>query len=165
MMEQKYSLHSRREEEKKLMRLFFSDESTWKKPETMEALRKIDLSLLEDEEFMISMLSVQRPWNPSPPKRRIPIMEKNIDKIDWSLLANTNPNPIEIDWSLLANTNPNPIEIEIKPFPEPWHYPYMKKKMKPLAEEIAAYVFNPSRMDRIAKRNNIPFDVLINEIY
>ena len=163
MMEQKYSLHSRREEEKKLMRLFFSGESTWKKPETMEALRNIDLSVLEDKKFMRSIQGDWN-WNPSPPKA-VHIMEKNIDKIDWSLLANTNPNPIEIDWSLLANTNPNPIEIEIKPFPEPWHYPYMKKKMKPLAEEIAAYVFNPSRMDRIAKRNNIPFDVLINEIY
>ena len=146
MMEQKYSLHSRREEEKKLMRLFFSGESTWKKPETMEALRNIDLSVLEDKKFMRSIQGDWN-WNPSPPKA-VHIMEKNIDKIDWSRLANTNPN-----------------RIEILPFPRPRHYPFLKEKMKPLAEEIAEYVFNPSRMDRIAKRNNIPFDVLINEIY
>ena len=67
--------------------------------------------------------------------------------------------PDKIDWISLSR-NPNAIQI-IKPL----NYDAMKKTMQPFAEELAAYVFHPLRMDRIAKRNNIPFVELINDIY
>ena len=75
----------------------------------------------------------------------IQILEKNPDKIDWFSLSH----------------NPNAIQIINKPL----NYGAMKKTMQPFAEELAAYVFHPLRMDRIAKRNNIPFEELINDIY
>jgi hypothetical protein len=44
-------------------------------------------------------------------------------------------------------------------------YEAMKQSMQPMAEELTAYLFHPLRMDRIAERNHIPFDLLITEIY
>jgi hypothetical protein len=41
----------------------------------------------------------------------------------------------------------------------------MKQSMQPLAEELAAYVFHPLRMNKIAEQYNISFDELITEIY
>jgi hypothetical protein len=41
----------------------------------------------------------------------------------------------------------------------------MKNSMQPFAEELTSYVFHPVRMNRIAERNNIPFDELITDIY
>jgi hypothetical protein len=72
------------------------------------------------------------------------LLKNNLDKIDLDMLSQ-NPNIMEIICDL--------------------DYEAMKRSMQPFAEEIAAYVFHPLRMDRIAKRNNISFDVLINEIY
>ena len=84
----------------------------------------------------------------------IQLVEKNLDKIDWYRLSD-NPNAIPL---LEKNTN-----IMVRFCKD--DYDDMKKEMQPLAEEIAAYVFHPVRMNRIAERNNIPFDELITEIY
>ena len=64
----------------------------------------------------------------------------------------------KINWHILSQ-NPNRIPLRL------WDYDDMKKKMKPLAEEIVAYVFHPVRMNRIAEQYNIPFDELITDIY
>ena len=68
--------------------------------------------------------------------------------------------PIKIDW-IRVSENPNRLII----ISHKHDYAAMKKKMQPLAEELAMYVFHPLRMDRIAKRNNIPLDELITDIY
>jgi hypothetical protein len=71
-------------------------------------------------------------------------LKENQDKIDWHYLSQ-NPNIMEIICDI--------------------DYDTMKQSMQPLAEELTAYVFHPLRMNRIAKRNNISFDVLTNDIY
>ena len=90
----------------------------------------------------------------------IQILEKNPDKIDWFSLSH-NPNAIQIIKPLNSlSHNPNAIQI-IKPL----NYDAMKQTMQPFAEELAAYVFHPLRMNRIAVQYNIPFEELINDIY
>jgi hypothetical protein len=65
----------------------------------------------------------------------------------------------KIDWYRLSHN------LNIMEFICDLDYEAMKQSIQSFAEELAAYVFHPLRMDRIAKRNNIPFDVLITEIY
>jgi hypothetical protein len=96
----------------------------------------------------------------------IPMLEKNPEKIDWEHLS-TNPNaihlleryPDKIDWYWLS-TNPNIMEIICD-----LDYEAMKQSMQPFAEELTAYVFHPSRMNKIAEQYNISFDELITDIY
>jgi hypothetical protein len=72
------------------------------------------------------------------------LLKNNLDKIDLDILSQ-NPNIMEIICDL--------------------DYDAMKQSMQPLAEEIAAYVFHPLRMNKIAEQYNISFDELISEIY
>ena len=91
----------------------------------------------------------------------IDIVPKN-EQIDWYHNYNHNPNAIPIIlYKHDYNHNPNAIPIILYKH----DYDDMKKKMQPLAEELSMYVFHPLRMNRIAERNNIPFDELINDIY
>ena len=75
----------------------------------------------------------------------IHILQKNPDLINWKSL--TTQRQLEPILELVLD------------------YSAMKMSMQPLAEEIAAYVFHPLRMNRIAEQYNIPFDELINDIY
>ena len=94
------------------------------------------------------------------------LLEDNIEKINWYLLSK-NPgaadliknNMDNVDFDMLSE-NPSVMEIICE-----LDYDAMKMSMQPIAEELVAYVFNPSRMNIIAKRNNIPCDVLITEVY
>ena len=72
-------------------------------------------------------------------------------------LLKENPDKIHCD---MLSKNPNIMEIICD-----LDYEAMKRSMQPFAEELAAYVFHPVRMNRIAERNNIPFDELITDIY
>jgi len=67
----------------------------------------------------------------------ISILEKNLDKLVWSQLS-VNPNAIH----LLARLNTKK----------------MRDNCKPFAEELAAYVFHPSRLERICKLYNMELD-------
>jgi hypothetical protein len=94
------------------------------------------------------------------------LFEKYPDKIHWYWLS-TNPNAVhllknnldKIDLDMLSQ-NPNIMEIICD-----LDYDAMKQSMQPLAEELAAYVFHPVRMNRIAEQYNISLDELITEIY
>ena len=94
------------------------------------------------------------------------LLERYPDKVDWARLSE-NPNavhllkqnPDKIHWYKLSQ-NPNIMEIICD-----LDYEAMKRSMQPFAEELTSYVFHPVRMNRIAERNNIPFDELISDIY
>jgi len=94
------------------------------------------------------------------------ILEKNPDKIHWYWLS-TNPSAVhllknnldKIDLDMLSQ-NPNIMEIICD-----LDYDAMKQTMSPFAEELAAYVFHPLRMNKIAEQYNISFDDLTNDIY
>ena len=60
----------------------------------------------------------------------------------------------------MLSQNPNIMEIICD-----LDYEAMKQSMQPFAEELAACVFHPLRMNRIAEQYNISFDELTNEIY
>jgi hypothetical protein len=96
----------------------------------------------------------------------IHLLEKNQGKIDWFYLS-INPNaiplleknPDKIDMNMLSQ-NPNIMKIICD-----LDYDAMKQSMQPFAEELAAYVFHPLRMNKIAEQYNISFDELISDIY
>ena len=89
----------------------------------------------------------------------IHIIEQNLDHISWQLLSE-NPNAIEIlennkdkiNWIWLAR-NPNIFKLDCEK---------MKKNCQSFAEELAAYVFNPVRLDRFAEKYNLSFEEIMN---
>ena len=113
----------------------------------------------------------------------VPILEKNIDKIDWYCLSQ-NPNGISILEKNLDKVNWNNISlnknavhlleknlekidwknISANPSIFVFDSNAMKKQCRQLAEELAAYVFNPKRIIRFSLKYNIEFDLLL-EIY
>jgi hypothetical protein len=93
----------------------------------------------------------------------IPLLEQNLDKVDWYKLC-SNPNGIpllekhfnkhlnELDWYTLSK-RPKAIHLMVK---------LNKKQMflncKSFAEELTKYVFHPSRLSRITQCYNIDLD-------
>jgi len=85
----------------------------------------------------------------------IPILEKNLDKVDWGFLS-SNPNAIPILEKNLdkvnlrsLSQNPNIFTLNTQSMREQCIY---------FAEELAAYVFHPERVFRIADHFNMEFD-------
>jgi hypothetical protein len=114
----------------------------------------------------------------------IHILEKNIDKIDWSMLS-LNPNAIhlleknidKIDWYWLSK-NPNAIHLleknidkidwsELSTNPEIFTFVYDYEKMKTnmekigLADELSMRVLDPDRLNRICNTYKITLHALI----
>jgi hypothetical protein len=87
----------------------------------------------------------------------IPILEKNLDKVDWDILS-SNPNAIHIleknlvkvNWNWLSY-NPN----AIIPLFSKLDYQEMKIKIKDFSRELAEHVFHPDRLIRICERNDL----------
>ena len=82
----------------------------------------------------------------------IPILEKNLDKIDWySLSKNPNAiyilekNPDKIDWGSLSK-NPNALHLLFD-----YDYEQMKENTKTLFCDLTEYVFHPFRLQRISE--------------
>ena len=93
-----------------------------------------------------------------PMYKLIDLVSNNFDKIDWECLS-ANPNaihllekyPNKIGWEYLSR-NPNILKLD---------YEKMKKNCQSLAEELAAYVFNPARLHRFAEKYNLSFEEIM----
>jgi len=68
----------------------------------------------------------------------IPILEKNLDKVDWNWLLSSNPNALHLLFE--------------------YDYEGMKKHREPIFKDLCEYVFNPKRIIRFCKLYNIEFD-------
>jgi hypothetical protein len=98
----------------------------------------------------------------------IKLLEKNLNKIDWSILS-SNPNaikllkknPTKIDWLMLSG-NPNAIELLEKnlnkinwdiisgnPSIFTYDYELIKENFKSLGEEIEMKALHPKRLLRL----------------
>ena len=95
----------------------------------------------------------------------IKLLEKNLYKVNWKYLSK-NPNAIQllkdninqICWhNIWLNENFMDIVGEID-------YEAMRNAIKPLAEEIAQYVFNPIRIQKLANTFELTFEEIL-EIY
>ena len=85
----------------------------------------------------------------------IPILEKHLDKVNWqSLSDNTNAISIlekhldKVDWDIL-HENSNIFKLNTQ---------MMRNRCMKFAEELAAYVFYPERVFRMANQFNLEFD-------
>jgi hypothetical protein len=86
----------------------------------------------------------------------IPILEKNLDKVNWfELSENSNAihllekNIDKVDW-LSLSSNPNAHLLLSK-----LDYQVMKLNTKYFAKELAERVFHPERLNRICERNDL----------
>jgi hypothetical protein len=86
----------------------------------------------------------------------IPMIEKNIDKVNWfELSSNQNAIPIleknldKVSWYALS-INRNAIHLLF-----PYNYEAMKNKMQFFCKELTEYVFHPVRMVRICNYYHI----------
>jgi hypothetical protein len=107
------------------------------------------ISLLEKNQDKLTWFNVAD--NPN----AIHLLEQNLDKIDrdlgWDWLS-MNPNAVHImeknqkriDWTWFSE-NPNIFELDKVA---------MRKQMQPLAEELAAKLFHPVRVERILNKYN-----------
>ena len=111
----------------------------------------------------------------------IHLLEQNPDKIDWDILSE-NPNaihfleknPDKINWRRLSSNpnaiyllekNPDKINWDRLPInPNAFHllaslnHKKMKEQCKPFSEELVSYVFNPTRVIRIADAFKLELD-------
>ena len=103
------------------------------------------INILEENPDNIEWYSLSE--NPS----AIKLLEKYPDKINWFLLS-SNPNAIplleknqdKLDWVELYK-NPSIFKIDKK---------YMMKKCQLFAKELVSKVFDPIRLQKLAKKNN-----------
>ena len=88
----------------------------------------------------------------------IPIIEKFVHKINWRYLCK-NPNALSLIEKHLYKMNDDCWnEISQNPSIFVLDTDYMKEKCMPFAEDLAAYVFHPERVERIAGFHHMDFD-------
>jgi len=95
----------------------------------------------------------------------IHILEQNMDKVYWNYLSE-NPKAIhlleqnmdKIDWYNLS-LNPNAIHLLAK-----LDTTVMRENCKPFAEELAAYVFHPLRIEHMANKYGYELDEYMDYI-
>ena len=122
----------------------------------------------------------------------IKLLEQNMDKIDWDALSE-NPNAFHLLWKNSQNVdlyrlarNPSVYAVEFlrdyiaeytpksantfwsclsqNPFIFTLDQEAMKRANQPFAEELAAMVFHPQRVQKIAEKHNLTLDEYLERI-